>query len=116
MRRSAILITMLFAMLWQSVALARSGISAEALADLQHAVMHWQDEGHHHHDDGSYHLGDSDESTRHLMADHVNVPALLLITRAPLLRLDEGAPGQWDARARPHPFVDGPLRPPRLSV
>lgn len=116
MRRSAILIAMLFAVLWQSVALARAGITVEALADLEHAVLHWQNEGHHHHDDGSFHVGDSEESARHLMADHVSVPALLLHATAPLLRLDEDAPGLRGVHVRPHPFLDGPLRPPRLSA
>jgi hypothetical protein len=54
MRRGAILIAALSAMLWQSVALARAGITVEALADLQHTV-HDQDQGHH--DVGSFHLG-----------------------------------------------------------
>jgi hypothetical protein len=116
MRRSAILIAMLFAMLWQSMALARGGLAVSALADLEHAVLHWQDEAHHHHDDGSFHVGDSEESARHLMADHVSVPALLLNAPAPLLRLDEDAPGLWGVHVRPHPFLDGPLRPPRLSA
>jgi len=114
-RRSITLIAILFAMLWQSAALARVGVTAEALADLGHAVSHWQDEAHHHHDDGSFHFGDSEESARHLMADHVSVPALLPLVSAMLLRLADGAPGPRSVRTGPHPFLDGPLRPPRST-
>lgn len=115
MRRSVTLIAMLLAMLWQSAAFARLGMSVEALAELEHAVLHWQDEAHHHHDDGSFHVGESDESARHLMADHVSVPALLPQPPAMLLRLEDGAPELPGVRAGPHPFIDGPLRPPRSA-
>jgi hypothetical protein len=115
MRRSVTLIAIVFAMLWHSAALARVGASVEALADLEHAALHWQGEAHHHHDDGSFHVGESEESARHLMADHVSVPALLPQPPATLLRLDDGAPALPSARAGPHPFLDGPLRPPRST-
>lgn len=107
---------MLIAMLWQSLALARAGSTVNAVADLQHAALHWQDEGHHHHDDGAYHLDDSDESTRHLMADHSPVSALLAAAPPAVAFLGGGSPGMREARASPHPFLDGPLRPPRLTA
>ena len=47
-------------MLWQSVALARAGITVEAMADVQHTVQD-QDQGHH--DVGSFHLGDTEVIT-----------------------------------------------------
>ena len=47
-------------MLWQSVALARAGITVVALPDVQHTVQD-QDQGHH--DVGSFHLGDSEVIT-----------------------------------------------------
>ena len=80
MRRSAILFFMLFAMLWQSVALARVGSTVNVLADLEHAALHWQEEGHHHHDDGSYHLDDSNDSAQHVLSDHVTATTALLVT------------------------------------
>lgn len=55
MRGDAILIAALSVMLWQSSALARAGITVEALADLQHTVQD-QDQGHHY--VGSFHFGD----------------------------------------------------------
>ena len=79
MRRSTVLFVMLFAMLWQSVALARAGSTANALADLGHAALHWQEEGHHHHEDGSYHLDESKESAQHVLSDHVSATAALMV-------------------------------------
>jgi len=60
MRGDAILIAALSVMLWQSLALARAGITVEALADLEHTVQD-QDQGHH--DVGSFHLGDTEVIT-----------------------------------------------------
>jgi hypothetical protein len=115
MRRIATLFAILFAMLWHTAAFARLGASAEAQLELEHAVMHWQDEAHHHHDDGSFHVGESEESARHLMADHVSVQALLQQSPSALLPLDDGPLGLRSARAGPQPFLDGPLRPPRST-
>jgi hypothetical protein len=47
-------------MLWQSVELARAGITVESLADLQLTV---QDQDQDHHDVGSFHLGDAEVIT-----------------------------------------------------
>lgn len=105
---------MLVAMLWQSVALARVGSTVNALADLAHATLHWQDEGHHHHEDGSYHLDDSNESAQHVVTDHLNASLAMAAPPSqdfPPLR--SAAPrGPHDAAA-PSPTLDGLLRPPR---
>jgi hypothetical protein len=115
MRRFAVLFVMLFAMLWQSVALARVGSTVNAIADLQHAALHWQEEGHHHHDDGSYHLDDSNESAQHVAADHLSTT---LATALPPSH-DFPAPGSaahggLHEALSPDPTLDGLLRPPRL--
>ena len=115
MRRSAVLVFMLLALLWQSVALARAGSTGNALANLEHAALHWQDSGHHHHEDGSYHLDDSPESALHVIADHLSVSAVLMTSVAyGFAPPASTSPGGWHDRAAPHPFLDGLLRPPRL--
>ena len=114
MRRSAVLFVMLFAMLWQSVALARVGSTVNALADLEHAALHWQEKAHHHHEDGSYHLDDSKESTQHVLTDHVSATAALMVALSqdfPLQR--SAAPGGLHDTVVPNPTLDGLLRPPR---
>jgi len=114
MRRAVVLLVMLFAMLWQSAALARVGSTVNVLADLEHAALHWQESGHHHHDDGSYHLDDSKESAQHVLSDHVTATTALLVTAShdfPLL--GSAAPGGLHVRPVPDPALDGLLRPPR---
>jgi len=114
MRRSAVLFVMLFAMLWQSVALARVGSTVNALADLEHAALHWQEKAHHHHDDGSYHLDDSKESTQHVLTDHMSSTAALMVALSQDFPLQgSAAPGGLHDTVVPNPTLDGLLRPPR---
>lgn len=115
MRRTAILIVMLFAMLWQSVALARVGSTVNALADTEHTALHWQEEGHHHHEDGSFHLDDSKASVQHVLSDHVSATAALLVASAQgFPPLGSAAPGGLHQVAIPDPDLEGLLRPPRF--
>lgn len=105
---------MLFAMLWQSVALARVGSTVNALADLEHVALHWQQAGHHHHDDGSYHLDDSSASVQHVLSDHVSATAVLLVSSSyDVPHLASSAPGGPHTSLVPDPALEGLLRPPR---
>jgi hypothetical protein len=114
MHRAAVLLVMLFAMLWQSVALARVGSTVNVLADLEHAALHWQEQGHHHHEDGSYHLDDSKDSAQHVLGDHVTATTALLVTAShDFPPLGSAAPGGLHERLVPDPTLDGLLRPPR---
>jgi hypothetical protein len=114
MRRTAVLALVLIAMLWQSVALARVGSTISVLSDLEHAVLHWQGHGHHHNDDGSFHPDGSVESLQHALGDHASATVVL----PPSPSHDFPPSGSASPRAghdasAPHPFLDGPLRPPR---
>lgn len=114
MHRSSVLLVMLFAMLWQSVALARAGSTVNALADMEHTALHWQEEGHHHHEDGSYHLDDSNESVQHVLSDHVSATAALLVSSSHVFPpLGSAAPGGLHKAPVPDPHPEGLLRPPR---
>jgi hypothetical protein len=114
MRRTTVLIVMLFAMLWQSVALARIGSTVNALADMEHAALHWQEEGHHHHEDGSYHQDDSSDSAQHVLIDHVSGTVALMVTASHHFPpLGSAAPGGLHETHVPDPTLDGLLRPPR---
>jgi len=114
MRRLATVTLMVFALLWQSVALARVGSSVNVLADLAHAALHWQGTSHHHHDDGSYHLEDSTEATQHLMTDHLG--ASLEMAAGPEALVPQGPAASPDGRPAapcPSPPPGRLLRPPR---
>jgi len=116
MKRTGVLFALLIALVWQSATLARSGAPSPLLADLEHAMLHWVDEGHHHHDDGSFHLDTSDESTLHVMTDHVNGSALLHDASHNLQSLGGSPPRRDVSAAAPPPYLDGLLRPPRTTV
>ena len=66
MLRRCGLFLLLLSLLWQSVALAGGRWLAD---DAAHAALHWQDQAHHHHDDGSYHADDSGEALAHVQID-----------------------------------------------
>ncbi|MBP6901154.1 MAG: hypothetical protein KBC73_13755 [Burkholderiaceae bacterium] len=105
---------MLFALLWQSLALARPGSTVNALVDAEHAALHWQEEGHHHHDDGSYHQDDSAESVQHALGDSLGSALALLTATAPgFARLAAPAPPGLHPGRVPDPTSDGLLRPLR---
>lgn len=115
MRRSAVLLALVLAMLWQSVALARPGSTVNVLSDLAHAALHWQQEGHHHHDDGSFHLDDSPASAFHLLGDHLTVTTALLPAVAHHVpRSGSAPPDGLQGVCVPDPVLDGLLRPPRV--
>ncbi|EHR70990.1 hypothetical protein BurJ1DRAFT_2150 [Burkholderiales bacterium JOSHI_001] len=105
---------MLFAILWQSVALARAGSTVNALADMEHTALHWQEEGHHHHEDGSYHFDNSPESVQHVVSDHLSASAALLVSAShDFPPLGSAAPGGLHKAPVPDPDPEGLLRPPR---
>jgi hypothetical protein len=115
MQRAAILVLFMVAFLWQSVGMARVGPAIDLLGDIEHAVLHQNDEGHHHHDDGSLHIDDSAESMQHVIADQLHFPAALLCdSRSGLTDTTSGSPPAMRARAAADAFLDGLLRPPRL--
>ena len=114
MSRTVVVLVTLFAMLWQSVALARIGSTVNVMADLEHAALHWQEEAHHHHQDGSYHLDDSKDSAQHVLCDHLAAVSALLVTSAhDFPSLGSAAPGGQHQRFGSDPTLDGLLRPPR---
>ncbi|CAG1012708.1 hypothetical protein BURC_00238 [Burkholderiaceae bacterium] len=114
MRRTAVLLAMLIAILWQSLALARVGSTVNALADPEHAALHWQDEGHHHHDDGSYQLDDSNASVQHVLSDHAGTtPALMVAAAYHFPSLESATPRGVHETPVPDPTLDRLLRPPR---
>lgn len=114
MRRSAVVFVLLFAMLWQSLALARAGSTVNALADMQHTALHWLGEGHHHHDDGSYHSDSSPESVQHIISDHLSASAAIIVSASHVFppRVSAAPNGLHDAPV-PDPDPEGLLRPPR---
>lgn len=117
MPRLPVLVVLLLAMVWQAVAMARIGSAVNVLADPAHAALHWQAQSHHHHDDGSYHAGDSADAVQHLLSDHAGAITALWLAGTGGVPPMGSAPPFADAPARvPHPVLDGLLRPPRARA
>ncbi|WP_424859209.1 MULTISPECIES: hypothetical protein [unclassified Tepidimonas] len=83
-----------------------------------HAVAHLLEQAHHHHDDGSVHVDDSDESVQHVMVDQwLGAPAMPAEPPAlPHLRLVAASPPDHSISRIPTPYLEGPRRPPRSSA
>lgn len=114
MRRSSVIFLMLFALFWQSVALGRAGSTVNALADTVHTALHWQQEGHHHHEDGTYQRDNSKESVQHVVSDHVSAcSAPPVSTSHQVPPLGSASPGGQREAPVPDPDPEGLLRPPR---
>lgn len=86
---------------------------AEQSGALEHAVMHWQGEAHHHDSQGHIHADGSEDSFQHMMADccfhHFGVIA------APAIVALEPLPQHVAQAAQavpPPPYLDGLHRPP----
>lgn len=117
MSRSLVLVVMVLSLLWQAASFVRGDVASGPVADLAHAALHWQDEPHHHHDGGAYHLDDSAESARHALSDPGNVSTTLCEAFSQdFAPAGTSAPCGAHARPAAHPFLDGLLRPPRLHA
>jgi hypothetical protein len=114
MNRLPVVLVLVLALLWQSLALARAGSSVNVLVDSEHAALHLQGTEHHHHDDGSYHASQGDEADQHLLGDPLGAGAALLPEPGVGLAGDPSPrPQPAPSVGRPTPVPDGLLRPPR---
>jgi hypothetical protein len=118
MRRTIVVLLMLLSMVWQVTAFAGPMGLARAGEDLTHAVLHWQEAAHHHHEDGSYHQDASHESTAHVAVDAaLAVPAIWSATALQIPAPGDGAhPTLTDVEADPGPSLQRLRRPPRTDL
>lgn len=105
---------LLFAILWQTLAMVSPMSIAAKSMEYEHAILHTQVSDHHHHDDGSLHLEALDASPSHLHADTgYSGSGILPGAIAQELMAPLAGPGTDAANGGPSPYLDGPLRPPR---
>jgi hypothetical protein len=116
-RRVLIVAVLLLSVLNQSMASTGQGLLLHAADGLQHGVLHWDKQSHHHHEDGTFHQEDSDEGFRHLQQDaFLSVMGLPSGAALSPLAATPWAPAVIDSLRIPSPVLDGPRRPPRLSA
>jgi hypothetical protein len=117
-RKTFTILLVLSSILWQTVATAGQGMLLEHAEGLAHAVLHWEKQGHHHHDDGSVDQDNSPESVQHILADaQLNTTGVLPALRGtalPGFGSCTRAPGPDSAL--PPPFLEATEQPPRLTV
>lgn len=117
MRRAVVVLLVLMGMLWQSFAAAGQGTLMSSGEDLAHSVLHWQETGHHHDEDGTYHQDNSDESSQHLALDSaLGAPALWSAPQMKLAEVVETPPTVHDDRTVPGHIPERLRRPPRLNL
>jgi hypothetical protein len=117
MLRRLVLVLLFVSALWQGVAVAGQAIAFGHAEETAHALLHWQETAHHHLDDGSVAVDDSDESVRHVVADAC-LGATAVWSTAPLTVAPAQAerPAVSAGHTKPGPHPDGPRRPPRLTA
>jgi hypothetical protein len=117
MRNFLLIAVLLSSVLFHSVASAHQRVKVHAGSDLAHAMMHWEGEAHHHHEDGSLHHDDSDASQDHLNAEAAT--SLAGLASADLFALPKVAPAAAVAYLSYPPLtpiLEGLRRPPRLPA
>ncbi|AKJ29447.1 hypothetical protein [Caldimonas brevitalea] len=116
-RRWLAVVLMVVLLPWHSAATAAEALWDEHGGELSHAVAHWIDEAHHHHDDGSLHQDDSQESRQHVQLDTQlnNAPVLPAVATWIATPLADESPPLLAALVPPEPFLEGLRRPPRFT-
>ena len=105
---------LMLAVVWQTAALFTPWVSPHWAAELDHMAVHNQGNGHHHHDDQTLHLDDTEAGLMHQHAD-TSPHSLGLWQEATLhlLPFARSALVSWAAALRPPPLLDALLRPPQ---
>ena len=107
----------MLAFVWQAAALFVPSASAAWAAELDHLAFHTQGDGHHHHDDQTLHLDDTDSVVMHQHADTgTHSFGLWPDTTLRLLPMPRASVVAWGHRLRPPPLLDGMLRPPKSAA
>jgi hypothetical protein len=113
MSRAARMLWIFTAVFWQLIGAHNPFDVAQHVADMSHLTVHAQQVDHHHHDDHSLHVDESDERTDHHHADTGFPGAALLPPVWPVLSsLPPAHPLMAEVRPGAPPCLAGPLRPP----
>lgn len=117
MRRGLVLFLLVVSAFWQVIAVAGQATAFGNAEENAHALLHWQEESHHHLDDGAVVQDDSDESLEHVVADGcVGAAAVWTTASFDLAPAEAMRHRMTEEAALPSPPPDGPRRPPRLTT
>ncbi len=114
MRHRLISILMIIAMSWQSFAFAGQVLVSDATDEVEHALLHWKSEMHHHDDQNKVHKDSSIESTCHLAADSCHHAPFVLAEPVQITPVAQRCEVQVAiVICHSDPFLQGIRRPPR---
>ncbi len=100
-------------LLWQSMSMLGSWSAAQRVGQLEHLIVHSQDENHHHHADKALLMDEHDGPVQHLHADSSASTAGLLTSLQPTLsNVRSMSPPELSLALWLSPTLEGPLRPP----
>lgn len=117
MHRTLILLLLVMAALWQTIAIGGQVRAYGNSQDTAHAMLHWEGRAHHHHADGSVTQDDSSESVQHVVADAcLSAPAVWSAVCLLLPPFEAARPVAADESFGLGPHLAGPRRPPRLTI
>ena len=104
-------------MFWQAMGMAGQAALASTGEDVTHALLHWSEAAHLHHDDGSFDHDDSDAAARHVLVDDaLSAPTLCFGQAATLADCAAPRPADVATVPVPSPVPDRLRRPPRLTA
>lgn len=117
MFRKALWLLLLLSVCWQSLALAGFAAALESAEASRHALQHWQEADHHHHEDGSQHADEVAGNVQHMHAESMtNAAGPVTAGWRDLLVLQPSAPVALTGFAHIAPDLQGPLRPPQTAA
>ena len=115
MSRRFVHLFLMLCMCWQSLAFAGVGVLVVDAHEVEHEMLHFEGEAHHHDEhDGDFHQDDSPASVKHAMTDAcVFAPVLPGSVAALVLSAPADLPSAALSSEPPLPFLSGPERPPK---
>jgi|GEM_PF-496668 len=117
MVRKVFALLLLLSVFWQAASMASYVTGLESREDSSHAVLHWQDSAHHHHDDGTQHADDSDSTAHHMHAESGNhATGLVTLGWRDAVALRLAVPVALAAPPHVSPHLKGLLRPPQAAA
>jgi hypothetical protein len=118
MTRRLLAFLLTLCLFWQSLAFAGAGVVVAEAQEHLHELLHFEGTAHHHDDhDGALHQDESSASETHVATDAgLHAPALMPLPMPAMPSLPSARPDEAVPQARPHPVLDGPERPPRLTA
>ena len=117
MQRTLALVLLMVSFLWQALAVAGQLPLLAPSEEMEHAVLHWEQAGHHHNDDGTLQVDESTESLIHIASDGVaNAVPMLIGEEFRFQPRGSFPPRGAVAISLPQPLLDGLRRPPRPAT